>query len=99
MSPVELFAPILNNLSEEVANINEVFSKILAIKTEGFIAGESVRDIKMDICDIKRKFSSAITGMDNATKDLSFHEITVVDDMRLNRTSLEHNAQVVNDEM
>ena len=45
-----------------------------------------MRDMKIDMYDIIRKFSSAIIGMENATKDLSFHEVTAVNDMRLNRT-------------
>ena len=73
MPPIglELFAPILTNLVEEITKINEVLPKILDIKTEVCNTADTVRQMKVDVNDIKSKFSSAITGTEEAALKIS----------------------------
>ena len=77
MPPVdfEKIGSLLSSLAEQVSIINDVLPKILDIKTEVINTADSVRDIKMDVCDLRKKFSSAILGMEEVTKDVTLTDI------------------------
>ena len=90
MPPVglELFAPILNTLAEDINKINELLPKILDIKSEVVNTADTVRQMKIDMCDLKGKFSRAIDGMKEAANDLVVNECNVIDEINTFRQSL-----------
>ena len=61
-----MFAPSLSNLVKEITKINEILPKILDIKTEVINTADTVRQMKVDIVDIRNKFSNAVSGMQEA---------------------------------
>lgn len=71
------------------------FPKILDIKTDVYNTSEAIRYIRLDMCGIKVKFSNVVTGIEEAAKDVSLHGVELPDGLRLNRTSLDHNAHLV----
>ena len=81
MPPIgmSMFVPILSNLSEDITKINELLPKILDIKTEVCNTADTVRQMKMDIVDIRNKFKNAVSGMEEATKDMCDTEINVLE--------------------
>lgn len=89
MPPVgmELIAPVLTNLVEEVAKINELLPKILDIKTEVSNSADTVRQLRIDINDIKSKFSDAVTGLKEASIDLVDEDINILENIRSFRKS------------
>ena len=107
MPPIglELFAPILTNLVEEITKINEVLPKILDIKTEVCNTADTVRQMKVDVNDIKSKFSCAITGIEEAAKDICETECDVMEELHSFRQSIganelfQHNQQSTTDGM
>lgn len=50
---IQVFAPVLTNLSEEIARINDMLPKILEIRYEVLNTVDVARDIKIDICELK----------------------------------------------
>ena len=44
-------------------------------------------------------FSSAVSGIEEAARDISLHEVELPNDVRLNRVSLDHNVHSVREEM
>ena len=90
MPPVglEIFAPILTNLAEDIMKLNEVIPKILDIKSEVSNTADTVRQMQMDVQDLKKKFTSAVTGMEGAAKDLRENEIEVLDQIHSFRQSI-----------
>ena len=89
MPPIgfEKLGGMLTHLAEQVSNINELLPKIMDIKTEVQNTADAVRDIKIDMCNLKNKFSNAINGLEEATKDVSIAESTALDDMESLRYS------------
>lgn len=100
MPPVglQVFAPVLTNLSEEIAKINDLLPKILDIKSEVLNTADAVRDIKIDMCDIKTKFASAITGMEEAARDITINDLKDMEDMRMNMSEPGRNVHVIRDD-
>ena len=90
MPPIglELFAPILTNLVEEMSKINEVLPKILDIKTEVCNTADTVRQMKIDVNEIKSKFSHAINGIQEAAKDFCETEENVMEELHAFRHSI-----------
>ena len=90
MPPIgmSMFAPILSNLSEDITKINELLPKILDIKTEVCNTADTVRQMKMDIVDIRNKFKNAVSGMEEATKDMCDTEINVLEELQSFRQSI-----------
>ena len=95
MPPVglELFAPILTNLSEEIKRINDVLPKILDIKSEVVNTADTVRQMKTDVTELKTKFSNAITGMEEAVRDCADAECSVIEDLSSFRLADDNNGQ------
>ena len=62
MPPIglEFIAPLIVNLSEEIAKINEILPKIADIKTEVINTADTVRDMKMDITNLKWKLNNNV---------------------------------------
>lgn len=83
MPPVglEKFATILSYLMEEIQNLNEVVPKILDIRTEVINTADTVRQLKINVSEIDRKFTSAVSGMENASREVVRRESNVIEDL------------------
>ena len=55
---MEMIAPLLINLTTEVTKINECLPKVLDMKSEIQNTADTVRQMRTDLLDIKKKFSS-----------------------------------------
>ena len=90
MTPVglEMFAPILTNLAEDIMKLNDVTSKILDIKSEVCNTADTVRQMQLDVKDLKKKFTYAVSGMEGAAKNLSDNEVEVLSEIRSFRQSI-----------
>ena len=90
MPPVglEVFAPILTNLAEDIMKLNEVIPKILDIKSEVCNTADTVRQMQLDVNDLKKKFTSAVTFMEGAAKVLRDDEFDVINQLRSFRQSI-----------
>ena len=101
MPPVglEMFAPVLTNLADQITKINEVLPKILDIKTEVFNTADTVRHMKIGLDDMTDKFASAIYGMEDAAKDFCDNEVKVIEELHSFRQSLSTNdvSELMND--
>ena len=71
MPPVglEFIAPILVNLSEEVARINELLPKIMDMKTEVINTADSTRDLKIEMSRLKTDINSSLKSFSQNIKD------------------------------
>ena len=65
---MEMIAPLLINLTTEVSRINEVLPKIMDIKSEVLNTADAVRQVRVEIADIRKMFGSAVDGMQAASK-------------------------------
>ena len=108
MPPVGMavFAPILSHLSDEIGKINEVLPKILDIKTEVCNTADTVRQMKVDIVDIREKFRIAVCGMEEASRNMAEAELDVMEELQSFRNSvgpndvfdlIEHGRKEAND--
>ena len=93
MPPVgmEFIAPLLSNLAEEMAKINNILPGIMDIKSEVTNTADTVRQLGRDVMDIKGKFSSAVAGMKEAAKDMADDDVDIINDLRSIRRSLAGN--------
>lgn len=93
MPPIgmEMLAPVLTVLVEEISKINETLPKIIDIKSEVSNTADTVRAMKIDIVDIRNKFKNAISGMQDATKDIVDTEVNVIEEIQSIRQSLAPN--------
>lgn len=89
MPPIgmELIAPILVSLTEEVAKINDMLPKILDIKTEVLNSADTIRQLKIDVNEIKSNFSKAISGLKEASDDISDNDLNIIENIRSFRQS------------
>lgn len=89
MPPVgmEVLAPILQILVAETNKINEMLPKILDIKSEVVNTADTVREMKIEMTDLRKKFSSAICGMEEVTRDITLNEADILDFTSLRKTS------------
>lgn len=85
---MECIAPLLINLSGELDKINGILPGILDVKSEVINTADTVRQLRSDVIDLKGKFSSAVTGMQEATKDFTEEDISMVNDLKSLRKSL-----------
>ena len=90
MPPVgmSVFAPVLSNLAGDITKINEMLPKILDIKTEVINTADTVRQMKIDIVDIRNKFKNAISGMETASKNMCDTEINIIEEVQSFRQSI-----------
>ena len=90
MPPVgmEMIGPLLINLSSEVGRINELLPKIVDIKSEVVNTADTVRQMKIEMTDIKDKFTSAVNGMNAATEEITDEDIDILRDLHSFRKSL-----------
>lgn len=90
MPPVgmSVFAPVLSNLADEIAKINEILPKILDVKTEVCNTADTVRQMKVDIVDIKNKFKYAVSGMEEASRNMVNAELDVIEELQSFRKSV-----------
>ena len=91
MPPVglEIFGPMLRTLAEDTLEIKELLPKMVDIKSEVCNATDTLRDMKMDLRDIKNKFNKAVEGMEEAAKDITMNEAQTLDELE----SLRMNTQ------
>ena len=85
---MELIAPILVNLAEEVARINELLPKILDVKTEVLNSADIVRQMRIDISEIKTNFNQAVNGLKEVSSDIAENDISILEDLRSFRQSM-----------
>ena len=83
---LEKLGSLLANLTEDTSRINDVLPKILDIKTEVINTADTVRQMKADLVDLKTKFMSAVSGINDASKGIN--DINVFEDL----TSLRYSA-------
>ena len=60
---MEMIAPLLINLSTEVSKINETLPKVLDVKTEVMNTADTVRQLRVEMTDVKKMFNDAVDGM------------------------------------
>ena len=91
MPPVglEFIGPLIVNISEEVTKLNEILPNIVDIKSEMRNTTDVVRELKMEIKEINKKFSNAVAGMEEATNDIAQDDIDILSDLRSFRNSID----------
>ena len=85
---MEMIAPLIINLSTEVSKINETLPKVLDIKTEVMNTADTVRQLHVDINDVKKMFNNAVDGIKAASDDITEEDISALNDLRTFRRSL-----------
>lgn len=85
---MEMIAPLLINLTTEVTKINEYLPKVLDMKSEVLNTADTVRQMRIDLTDMRGKFTSAVSGMEEATKDIATEEVSIINDLRTFRMSI-----------
>ena len=68
---MELLAPIIINLANEVTKINEILPKILDIKTEVLNTADTVREMAVNVKKVNDNFNTAVLGLQAASNDLT----------------------------
>ena len=76
MPPIglEIFGTLLSNLSEDIFIIKDLLPKIMDIKREVLNSADTVRQLRIDVIDLKKKFVNAVVGLDEAVKDITMNE-------------------------
>ena len=89
MPPIgmEMIAPLLVNLTGEVARINDMLPKILDIKTEVMNTADTMRQLRIDVSDIRGTFEDAVKGLNEASKDISESDLNILKYVRSFRQS------------
>ena len=85
---MEMIAPLLLNLSSEVTKINEILPKILDVKTEVTNTADAVRTMRVDISDLRGRFSSAVDGLQAAADDITTEDLSLINELTSFRRSL-----------
>lgn len=60
---LEMMTPLVNNLSKEVKEINDVLPKIFGIKSEVCNTADTMRSLKIDVMDSNKKFAIVISSL------------------------------------
>ena len=70
MPPVgmQFISPMLINIYEELNKMNEILPKIMDIKKEVINTADTLRNMRIDVSDLQRRFSCAIVGMEKASE-------------------------------
>ena len=91
MPPVGLdfIGPLISNLSDEVTKINNMLPNFLDIKSEVRNTADTVRQLKVEMKDMNKKFSSAVAGIEEAANDLTQDDINIISDLRTFRNSMD----------
>ena len=83
-----MIAPLIINLCTEVSKINEILPKVLDIKTEVSNTADAVRQIHVEMTDVKAMFKSAVDGIKAEFSEITDEDISVCGDLRTFRRSL-----------
>lgn len=94
----EYIAPMISNLSEEIVKINDVLPKILDIKSQVVNTADTVRQLRSDVIDMKGSFNKAVSGIEEATNDITDKDIAVLNDIRSFRMSLGNSNSLVTEQ-
>ena len=95
---MEMIAPLLINLTSEVTKINECLPKVLDIKSEVVNTADTVRQMRVELSEVQKKFSSAISGIQDAADNISQEELSILNNIHTFRRSLGGNSARVGDE-
>ena len=89
MPPVgfEFIVPIITNLCSEISKLNDFVPKILDIKSEVMNTADTVRQLRLDVNEIKTKFGNAISGLQTASETVQ-DDLDIISDLRSFRNSL-----------
>ena len=91
---LEFIAPILTNLTGEVERLNELLPKILDIKSEVVNAADTVRQLRVDVDEIKLNFCQAVSGLNEASNDIMENDLEILNDIRSFRLSISERGDV-----
>ena len=91
---LEFIAPILTNLTGEVECLNELLPKILDIKSEVVNAADTVRQLRVDVDEIKLNFCQAVSGLNEASNDIMENDLEILNDIRSFRLSISERGDV-----
>ena len=86
---LEFIGPLIVNISEELTKLNEILPNIVDIKSEMRNTTDVVRELRMEIKEINKKFSSAVAGMEEATNHIAQDDIDILSDLRSFRNSID----------
>ena len=62
--------------------------KILDIKTEVLNSADTIRQLRVDVNDVKLKFDSAVCGLKDASEDIVESDLDILGDLKSLRHSL-----------
>ena len=85
---MEMIAPLLLNLTTEINKINELLPKIVDIKSEVLNTADTVRQVRVEMADIKTMFTNAVDGMQAAAGDIANDDANLLQDLHSFRKSL-----------
>ncbi|MEL6945282.1 MAG: hypothetical protein AAFO82_21735, partial [Bacteroidota bacterium] len=90
MPPIgmELVAPILVNLVDEMSKISDLLPKILDVKTEVLNSADCIRQMRVDVNGLKSNFDQAINGLKEASTDIADKEVSRIEDIHSFRQSI-----------
>ena len=89
MPPVgfEYIAPIITNLCSDISKLNDLLPKILDIKSEVTNTADTVRQLRIDVGDMKMKFGNASDGLQTAS-EVAQDDLEIISDLRSFRNSI-----------
>ena len=89
MPPVgmELLAPIIIYLPDEVGRINEIIPKIVDMRAEVLNTADTVRQMKVEVVSIKEKFESAVNGIQAAAEEIAEEDVGILNELHSFRKS------------
>ena len=85
---MEMIAPLLLNLTTEINKINELLPKIVDIKSEVLNTADTVRQVCVEMADIKTMFTNAVDGMQAAAGDIANDDANLLQDLHSFRKPL-----------
>ena len=85
---MELLAPIIINLSDEVGRINEILPKIVDMRAEVLNTADTVRQLKVEVVSIKEKFESTVNGIQAAAEEIAEEDFGILNELHSFRKSL-----------
>ena len=91
---LEFIAPILTNLTGEVERLIELLPKILDTKSEVVNAAGTVKQLRVDVDEIKLHFCQTVSGFNEASNDIMENDLEFLNDIRSFRLSISERGDV-----